>query len=155
MTGFQTSLSGVARAVGACATLFFDLAVFSRFNWDIMSISNIVDFALPAKESVEYMPKAEAVLAGNPSQTVHTHFTSPCGQLAAGVWEGACGQWSVNFTESEYCEILEGVSVIRDADGTSKTVRAGDRFLIPAGFKGTWEVLEPCKKIFVSVEFKG
>ena len=95
-----------------------------------------------------------ATLAGNPAQAVHTHFASPCGQLAAGVWEGACGQWTVNFTESEYCEILEGVSVIRDADGTAKTVRAGDRFLIPAGFKGTWEVVEPCKKIFVSVEFK-
>jgi hypothetical protein len=120
----------------------------------IMSILNIVDFSQPAKESVEYMPKAEAVLAGDPLQAVHTHFASPCGQLAAGVWEGACGQWTVNFTESEYCEILEGVSVIRDAHGTSKTVRAGDRFLIPAGFKGTWEVVEPCKKIFVSVEFK-
>lgn len=120
-----------------------------------MSIKNIVDFAAPARDSVGYMPKAEAVLSGNPEQTVHTHFSSPCGQLAAGVWEGARGQWSVNFTENEYCEILEGVSVIRDADGTAKTVRAGDRFLIPAGFKGTWEVVEACKKIFVSVEFKG
>ncbi|WGS54368.1 cupin domain-containing protein [Paraburkholderia sp. D15] len=119
-----------------------------------MSISNIVDFSLPARESVEYMPKPEAILAGTPLQQVHAHFTSPCGQLAAGLWEGACGTWSVNFTESEYCEILEGVSVIRDANGTGKTVRAGDRFLIPAGFKGTWEVLEPCRKVFVSVEFK-
>ncbi|MFM0738844.1 cupin domain-containing protein [Paraburkholderia xenovorans] len=119
-----------------------------------MSIQNIVDFAQPAKETVEYMPKAEAVLAGDPAQIVHTHFASPCGQLAAGIWEGARGEWAVNFTENEYCEILEGVSVIRDAHGTAKTVRAGDRFLIPAGFKGTWEVLEPCRKIFVSAEFK-
>ena len=119
-----------------------------------MSISNIVDFSAPARESIEYRPKAEAVVAGDPLQAVHTHFTSPCGQLAAGIWEGARGQWAVNFTESEYCEILEGVSILRDANGTAKTVRAGDRFLIPAGFQGSWEVIEACKKVFVSVEFK-
>nr|WP_279635237.1 extracellular solute-binding protein [Paraburkholderia lacunae] len=62
--------------------------------------------------------------------------------------------WSLLFDPTEYCEILEGVSVIRDESGTVKTVRAGDRFLIPAGFKGTWEVIDPCRKIFVSVEFK-
>jgi uncharacterized protein len=120
-----------------------------------MGILSVVDLSAPAKESSEYMPKAEAILAGEPSQMVHTHFTSPCGQLAARIWEGACGQWAVNFTESEYCEILEGVSVIRDTEGGAKTVRAGDRFLIPAGFQGTWEVVQPCRKAFVSVEFKG
>ncbi|MFM0395893.1 cupin domain-containing protein [Paraburkholderia phytofirmans] len=138
--------------------LRFFFLFFYFFNFsirDVMGDLSIVDFSAPAKESVEYMPKAEAVLAGDPLQMVHTHFSSPCGQLAAGIWEGACGQWAVNFTESEYCEILEGVSVIRDADGVAKTVRAGDRFLIPAGFKGTWEVVEPCRKVFVSAEFKG
>jgi hypothetical protein len=42
---------------------------------------------------------------------------------------------AVNFTEHEYCEIVQGVSVLRDNDGNSKTVRAGDRFVIPAGFR--------------------
>ncbi len=36
--------------------------------------------------------------------------------------------------------------------GRAKTLRAGDRFVIPAGFKGTWEVLEACRKIYVVFE---
>ena len=82
------------------------------------------------------------------------HYNSPCGQMSAGVWEGEVGQWKVNYTEHEYCEIVQGVSVLRDADGNAKTLRAGDRFVIPAGFSGTWEVLEPCRKIYVVFEEK-
>jgi uncharacterized protein len=58
----------------------------------------------------------------------------------------------VNYTEMEYCEILKGVSVLRDEAGQQKTLSAGDRFVIPSGFKGTWEVVEPCQKIYVAYE---
>lgn len=44
--------------------------------------------------------------------------------------------------------------MLRDAEGNAKTLRAGDRFVIPAGFSGTWEVLEPCRKIYVVFEEK-
>ena len=46
------------------------------------------------------------------------------------------------------------MSVIRDQDGNAKTVRAGDRFVIPSGFSGTWEVLEACRKVYVIFEPK-
>ena len=64
------------------------------------------------------------------------------------------GQRTVNYTENEYCEILQGVSVLRDSDGNAKTLRVGDRFVIPAGFRGTWEVLEACRKVYVIFEQK-
>jgi uncharacterized cupin superfamily protein len=119
-----------------------------------MRIQDIVDYSQPAKETLEWEPKPEAVISGVPRQAAHMHFTSACGQLSTGIWESECGQWTVNFTENEYCEILQGVSILRDESGEERTVRAGDRFLIPAGFKGTWEVVERCRKVFVSVEFK-
>ena len=90
----------------------------------------------------------------NPEQALHNHYASDCGQLNAGMWESDVGQWEVNFTEHEYCEIVQGVSVLRDREGNAKTLRAGDRFVIPAGFKGTWEVLEPCRKFYVAFEQK-
>jgi uncharacterized cupin superfamily protein len=34
--------------------------------------------------------------------------------------------------------LLQGVSVITDAQGRAVTVAAGDRFVIPRGFVGTW-----------------
>jgi len=119
-----------------------------------MDIANIIDFAQALTPADRYRPAAEKILKGEPDQAVYNHYSSPCGQFAAGVWEGEVGQWTVNYTEHEYCEIVQGVSVLRDQDGEAKTLRAGDRFVIPAGFKGTWEVLEPCRKIYVMFEQK-
>jgi len=119
-----------------------------------MSIESIVDFSQATTMAERYLPAPEKILEGNPEQLVYNHFNSPCGQMSAGVWEGAVGKWTVNYTEHEYCEIVQGVSVLRDEDGNAKTLRAGDRFVIPAGFKGTWEVLEACRKIYVVFEQK-
>lgn len=119
-----------------------------------MSISRLIDFAVSTPPAERFLPAPEKVLAGQPEQTVYNHYASPRGEFAAGVWEGQVGQWVVNYTEHEYCEIIQGVSVIRDQDGNARTVRAGDRFVIPAGFSGTWEVLEPCRKVYVVYEPK-
>ncbi|MGA8132592.1 MULTISPECIES: cupin domain-containing protein [Pseudomonas] len=119
-----------------------------------MSIQDIVDFSEATTVPERFRPAEEKVFKGDPEQTIYNHYGSPCGQMNAGVWEGAVGQWTVNYTEHEYCEIVQGVSVLRDADGNAKTLRAGDRFVIPAGFKGTWEVLEHCRKIYVVFEQK-
>ncbi|WP_040260310.1 cupin domain-containing protein [Pseudomonas massiliensis] len=117
-----------------------------------MSVEQILDFAAATPDPVRYQPAPEKIIAGQPDQAVFNHYSSPCQQFSAGVWEGAIGQWTVNYSEHEYCEILQGVSVIRDEAGGARTVRAGDRFVIPAGFKGTWEVLEPCRKVYVVFE---
>ncbi|ARU90393.1 cupin domain-containing protein [Pseudomonas sp. M30-35] len=117
-----------------------------------MKIEQIVDFAQASSTLENYHPAPEKVLKGDPAQSVRNHYASPCGQFNTGVWEGAVGQWTVNYSEHEYCEILQGVSVLRDKDGNAKTLRAGDRFVIPAGFSGTWEVLETCRKVYVIFE---
>ncbi|MWV14591.1 DUF861 domain-containing protein [Pseudomonas sp. L-22-4S-12] len=119
-----------------------------------MHIEQIVDFATAGTTPEYYRPAPEKILKGDPEQSVRNHYGSPCGQFHAGIWEGAVGHWTINYTEHEYCEILQGVSVIRDAAGNAKTVRAGDRFVIPAGLSGTWEVLEPCRKVYVMFEAK-
>lgn len=117
-----------------------------------MNIQQIVDFAHSTGSAESYRPAAEKILKGDPQQQVRNHYASPCGQFNTGIWEGEVGQWTVHYTEHEYCEILQGVSVLRDSDGNAKTVRAGDRFVIPAGFTGTWEVLETCRKVYVIFE---
>ena len=119
-----------------------------------MSIDSIIDFANSSATPEHYRPAPEKVLKGDPAQSVTNHYSSPCNQFHAGVWEGEPGQWSIRYTEHEYCEILQGVSVIRDEQGNAKTVRAGDRFVIPAGLVGTWEVLETCRKVYVMFEQK-
>ena len=61
------------------------------------------------------------------------------------------------FTDSKgrVWVVLQGGGIgLIERDGTFRVLRAGDRFVIPAGFKGTWEVLEPCRKIYVMFEQK-
>ena len=117
-----------------------------------MKIDQLINFATANSPADTYRPDAEKVLKGDPLQTVSNHYSSPCQQFHAGVWEGAKGQWKINYTEHEYCEILQGVSVLRDQDGNAVTYRTGDRFVIPAGFSGTWEVLEDTRKVYVIFE---
>jgi uncharacterized cupin superfamily protein len=37
-------------------------------------------------------------------------------------------------------------------DGSQRTFRAGDAFVSPAGFLGTWEIIEPAKKLYANYE---
>jgi uncharacterized cupin superfamily protein len=113
---------------------------------------HIIDFDALAAAAESYRPEPHKILSGAPDQTVRNCYASPCGQFNVGEWEGAVGCWRVDYTEHEYCEILAGVSVLRDEAGQSKIVQTGDRFIVPAGFKGTWEVLEPCRKVYVIFE---
>lgn len=112
----------------------------------------IIDLAKAASAVEAYRPAEHKILSGAPDQTVRNHYASACGQFNVGEWEGAVGQWTVHYTEHEYCEILEGVSILRDESGEARTVRKGDRFVVPAGFSGTWEVVEPCRKVYVIFE---
>ena len=105
----------------------------------------------PAGAESYFLP-AEKLLRGNPRQTVWLHYTDPSGKFMTGLWHSEPGLWKVFYTEEEYCQMLEGVSIIGDAAGIRTTVRAGDEFVIPAGFVGTWEVVEPTRKRFVIYE---
>jgi uncharacterized cupin superfamily protein len=100
----------------------------------------------------EYFLPAEKLLQGNPRQTAWVHYTDPSGRFTAGLWHSERGCWKIHYTEEEYCQVLEGLSVITDQAGTAVTVRAGEEFVIPAGFSGTWEVVEPTRKRFVIYE---
>ncbi|MGI2174612.1 cupin domain-containing protein [Shewanella ulleungensis] len=113
-----------------------DITLFSRQNTPIDT----------------YQLADEKRITGNPLQSVQNHFESPCKQFNVGVWQSEAGSWNVSYSEYEYCDILEGSSIITDSQGHNLTVKTGDKFVIPAGFIGTWEVIEHCKKIYVMFE---
>ncbi len=104
---------------------------------------------LPAEE---YFLPAEKLISGNPRQTIWQHYTDPTEKFSTGIWQSEIGKWRISYTEEEYCQILEGVSVITDADGIAVTVSQGESFVIPRGFIGNWEVLERTKKIYAFYE---
>ena len=100
----------------------------------------------------EYFLAPEKLLEGNPRQTIWMHYTDNTGKFMVGIWRSEVGKWRVVYTEEEYCRILEGTSVITGTSGIAVTVTAGESFVIPRGFVGTWEVVAPTKKTFVIYE---
>ncbi len=109
-------------------------------------------FSKSPVEAEHYLLAPEKLLAGNPKQSVWMQYTDPTKKFFVGVWQSEVGKWKIDYTEEEYCQIQEGTSIITEASGPSFSVTAGDSFVIPRGFVGTWEVVTSTRKSFVIYE---
>ncbi|WP_101757860.1 cupin domain-containing protein [Oceanicoccus sp. KOV_DT_Chl] len=114
-----------------------------------MNINHIVTLSTENIDAENYLPDASKIINGNPVQNVWDVFSSPDEKFQCGVWDAQAGRWKINYSEQEFCLILEGESVIHDNESGSRTISAGDQFIIPAGFSGEWEVPNYCKKVYV------
>ena len=52
----------------------------------------------------------------------------------------------MSYTEEQVCVILEGRVHLTGLQGKSKEFGADSTFVLPAGFKGTWETPEAVKR---------
>lgn len=111
-------------------------------------VQKTVDFPAVQPPAEPYHWPRSHILSGNPVQTATYIYTSPDNLFAAGIWTCAIGKFRIDFGRAEFIQILEGVVIVTDAEGSSKTYRAGDAFVTPKGFSGTWDVIEPIKKHF-------
>ena len=116
------------------------------------AMPKVVSFQDPLPEPQCYRPQADRILSGDPAQAAVNLFKSADGRFNSGIWEAQPGKWRVVFTESEFCHLLAGVIVVTGDDGSQRTFRAGDAFVSPAGFTGTWEIVEPAKKFYAYCE---
>jgi uncharacterized cupin superfamily protein len=94
------------------------------------------------------------IVSGSPSTRLQNYFTDRTGQFFSGVWESTPGKWRVSYSESEFCAILAGRAILTGADGKAEEFKAGDAFVIPSGFEGTWETVEPLRKWYAIFEAK-
>lgn len=97
-------------------------------------------------------PAPDRLVAGKPVTRVSNYFNEATQQFFAGRWAATRGKWRVVYTENELCVMTAGKVVIESASGERNTFVAGDAFVVPAGFSGTWEVLEDCSKIYAIFE---
>lgn len=122
--------------------------IFAAMNTSIVRL----DADLEPDVSV---PPADRVLAGKPEHRVWNYFTDSSQQFFAGRWAATRGKWRVRYTENELCVMTAGRVVIESDSGERQTFGPGDAFVIPAGFAGTWEVLEDCAKVYAIFEARG
>jgi uncharacterized cupin superfamily protein len=116
-----------------------------------MTTTAIVDFRRNMKGE-ESSPAPDKVMKGEPKTTVRNYFSDPSGQFFAGTWSSTVGKWKIEYSENEFCHLLEGRVVITSAEGKRWQFNAGDAWVIPAGFSGTWETVEPARKRYAIFE---
>ena len=125
------------------------------------TINDVIDFATNQVHVEHGTVPQNKVVAGvasdaNTQITMQTqnHYNDPTEQFFAGIWSSSVGAKNVSYTEEEVCVILEGRVRLTDLSGNAKEFGTGSTFVLPAGFKGTWETLEPVKKIYVIWQHK-
>ena len=113
--------------------------------------TDVVDFASSPLQTAERRLRdlPDRVVAGDPQHVTKMFFDSPDGGLIAGTWTSTPGKWHAFTDRDEFCYIVDGHCRLVDRDGTAKTFKTGDAFLIPNGFRGFWEVIETTTKHFV------
>jgi uncharacterized protein len=104
-----------------------------------------------AEVEVHAMRPAD-VLGGDPATRFGIIAEGEQGRLSAGWWTADVGSWRVSCDEWEYCHIVEGRAELAEEGRTPVLVGPGDSFVISAGFRGTWTVLEPVTKHFVILD---
>lgn len=97
-------------------------------------------------------PPPERLVSGNPVNRTWNLYAAPDGKFFSGIWESDPGAWRIEYTEHEFCHILAGISRITPDGGKPITVKEGDAFAIPAGFRGIWEVVERTRKHYAIYE---
>jgi uncharacterized cupin superfamily protein len=115
------------------------------------SQTRIVDFSA-VMEGEATTPAADRLLAGDPRQTVTNYFADSTQQFFAGRWSSSPGKWRIRYSESEFCCITKGRVALENEKGERWEFGPGAGFVVPAGFHGTWEVIEDCTKFYAIFE---
>ena len=111
----------------------------------------IIDFGSPLQGEAT-TPAADRLIAGDPRQTVANYFADASQQFFAGRWSSSPGKWRIRYSESEFCCLINGRVVLQNLAGDRWEFGPGAGFVVPAGFEGTWEVIEDCTKFYAIFE---
>lgn len=120
-------------------------------GYDVAMSTSIVRIDGPVETEVSEVA-GDRLLAGKPTTRVSNYFSDPTQQFFAGRWSATRGTWRVRYTENELCVMTAGRVVIESDAGERMAFAAGDSFVVPAGFSGSWEVVEECSKIYAIFE---
>ncbi len=88
-----------------------------------------------------------------PRQTDSGFFEE--GNLVAGTWECEPGKLQLDLGITEFCHLLQGHWILTSESGQVTEVRAGDSWIFPNGWKGTAEVVETVRKVYMVVSPDG
>ena len=84
-----------------------------------------------------------------PEQTDSGFFEE--GNLFAGTWECEPGILQLDLDLTEFCHLLKGRWILTSESGQVTEIKAGDSWIFPRGWKGTSEVVETVRKVYMII----
>ncbi|WP_432720698.1 cupin domain-containing protein [Jeongeupia wiesaeckerbachi] len=129
----------IGYAFGFCATLIMKPQVICQFS------------TAETAPSLDH-PRVDRRVDGNPLRTTWEHYARQ--GLSSGVWACEIGSWHIRFADDrdEFFCVIEGRVRLHDELGAIAEFGPGEAGVIPAGFSGRFEVVEPVRKYFVVVD---
>ncbi|HEX6397836.1 MAG TPA: cupin domain-containing protein [Steroidobacteraceae bacterium] len=114
-------------------------------------MSTLIDFR-SVQDGETTAPAADRILEGSPRQVICNYFSDHTQQFHSGRWSSTRGKWRIRYTESEFCCLTRGRVALENQAGERWEFGIGEAFVVPAGFEGTWEVIEDCTKFYALFE---
>lgn len=114
----------------------------------------VIHFSEPAPLPVEDRPAASRAIGPAPLRTTYERYNADNGALSMGDWECEPGAWRIAFHKQrhEFFQVVKGRLRIMDGAGNAWEFGPGDAGVIPAGFIGTFQVLERVSKRYVMID---
>ena len=114
----------------------------------------LIHFSDPLPAPNHDRPPPERAIGEPPYRSTQEVYTSTEESLSVGEWSCTPGAWRIAFHahRHEFFHVLDGRLRIVDAAGSAREFGPGDAGVIPAGFCGTFEVLEPVRKRYVMID---
>lgn len=101
-------------------------------------------------------PRPDRLEQGNPLRQTWNRVDAalPPGRLYAGVWRCEPGRWRIAMgpAEHELFTVLAGRCRIHAPDGRFVEAGPGEAIVLPAGFEGSFEVIETLTKTYAIVD---
>ena len=118
---------------------------------EVPFIDTTVLSAAATAELEDWGPLEEATSADTPMQ-VHglTMWTGPEGSgQSTGIWQCTAGPSYWVQEENEFIYLLSGSLTVTPDGGKPATFGAGDSAMFPRGWRGTWDLHETVRKVYV------
>jgi len=111
-----------------------------------------IDRGAAATERGKYPPEMVVGPRGfDGAYRTATGYASTDRRFVVALWESDPGILKTdNYPHDEYCFVITGDLVITNRSGSEQEFHAGDSFVIPKGWAGTWNMKTPFKKQYVA-----
>lgn len=88
--------------------------------------------------------------SGEPRMSGRILYSTADDSVEVGIWACTTGGWSIaERPDTETVRILAGLARLTNAGGTSVDLGPGDVLVLPKGWSGRWDILEPVRKLYV------